>query len=525
MFKRFLSLAMMMAVSVLASVAGIAQNNVQSYVNTALKTDPLLKNAAVALLVEDGRGQTVAQWNPDLPLLSASTMKTITTGVAMDVLGPDFRFETKIAQAGEIDEDGILHGDIYIIGCGDPTLGSHNEIAEPIYEVFAEWIAALLNAGITAIDGRIIGDANIFSAGVIHSNWCWDDLGAEYGSGACGLSFAENLSYYSVTPGMNEGDSLTIVPVEAVYSEMDLINDAATGAPKSGNHIWYYASDLSPVGRFIGTYAADRATDTIAVSNKFPALTCAEAFSRYLAQAGIFAADKVTSQSLPEAESNSAETVPDAISAGPDYSPAPYGIRVQAALGAAPDTAILLTTTYSPKLQDICRETNTLSNNFFAETLFMTLSLHLAGEASYSKAPKAIEEYIANTPCNTTGLRQDDGSGLSRFNFVSPRFFCNFYRMMQKSNIFAPYLASFPTPGSEGTLKYVLGSEPAGLRGRIHCKSGSMTAVRCYAGYVETTGGDMLRFAIQINNYDCPTRMIQPKIEEFLKQLALYERQ
>ena len=71
----------------LAPVAASAQNNVQSYVNAELKTDPMLKNAAVALLVEDGSGRTVASWNPDQPLLSASTLKTITTGAALDALG------------------------------------------------------------------------------------------------------------------------------------------------------------------------------------------------------------------------------------------------------------------------------------------------------------------------------------------------------------------------------------------------------------------------------------------------------
>ena len=87
------------------------------------------------------------------------------------------------------------------------------------------------------------------------------------------------------------------------------------------------------------------------------------------------------------------------------------------------------------------------------------------------------------------------------------------------------YDYSVPTPGGEGTLKYVLSKEPESLRSRIHCKSGSMTAVKCYAGYVETAGGELLRFAIMVNNYDCPTRLIQPKIEGFLKQLVQYERQ
>ena len=485
MLKKFVCLVF--AAAILLPGTAFAQNNVQRYVDTAMKPDTLLKNAAVAILAVDGRGKTVAQWNADLPLLSASTMKTITTGAALDALGPDFKFETKIASTGTIDEDGVLHGDLYIIGGGDPTLGSHSPIAEDINLVFAQWTDAVKGAGITAIDGKVKGDAGIFKEGIIQDNWCWSDLGTDYGSGPCGLSFAENLSFYRVEPGLDEGDSLLITPVEAVYSEMNLRQEATTGASKTGNKLTYYASDLSPVGRFTGTYAADRRIDTIAVSNKFPALTCAEAFNVCLASNGI-------------------------ISKG-------------ASLGAAPDSAELIVTTFSPSLKDICRETNTKSNNFFAETLFMMLGLHLIGEASYSTAPKAVEEYIGTMGCRTTGLRQDDGSGLSRFNFISPRFFCNFYRIMQKSNIFAEYLASFPTPGGEGTLKYVLAKEPESLRSRIHCKSGSMTAVKCYAGYVETEGGDMLTFAIMVNNYDCPTRSIQPKIEGFLKQLALYERQ
>ena len=462
-------------------------NNVQRYVNTAIKTDTLFKNAAVSLLAVDSRGRTIAAWNPDQPLLSASTLKTITTGAALEALGPDFRYETKVALTGETDDDGVLHGDLYIIGGGDPTLGSGSKIAEDISLVFAKWADAIKGAGISAIEGRVIGDANIFPANLTQGNWCWLDLGADYGSAPCGLSFAENLSFFRVEPGLEEGDSLSITPAGAVYSRLNLQNNAATGAAGTGNKLDYYASDLSPVGRFVGSYACDRRTDTIAVSNKFPALTCAEAFDSYLASEGI-------------------------VSGG-------------ASLGAAPDTARLLAATFSPSLLTICRETNTKSNNFYAETIFMTLGLYLTGEASYALAPTAVEQYIADLGCDTTGLRQDDGSGLSRQNYVSPRFFCNFYRMMQKSNIFAEYFSTLPTPGGEGTLKYVLSKEPQSLKSRIRCKSGSMTAVKCYAGYVQAEDGELLRFAIMVNNYDCPTRQIQPKIEGFLKQLALYKRQ
>lgn len=462
-------------------------NSVQRYVDSVMRVTPELKNAAVAILAVDGRGKTVAQWNPDLPLIPASTMKTITTGAALVALGPGFRFETRLASAGAVDEDGILHGDLYIIGGADPTLASRIEAAQEISEVFSGWAEAIREAGIIAIDGKVIGDASIFGGDVIQDKWFWEDLGAGYGSFASGLAYAENLSYYRVEPAQEEGAPLMITPVESVYSKMNVAQQAVTGASKTGDRLVYYASDLSPVGRFTGTYALDRKVDTIAVSNKFPALTCAEDFGRFLEEEGI-------------------------LSCG-------------VSLGAAPDTAVILAVTRSPELLEICRETNTKSNNFFAETMFLTMGARLTGEVSYSSAPQAVEQFIQDLGCYTNGLRQDDGSGLSRVNYVSPRFFCNFFRMMQKSDIFAGYLATFPRPGDEGTMKNVLSKEPGQLRSCIHCKSGSMTAVKCYAGYVETVDGDLLRFAIMVNNYDCPTSRIQPKIEGFLKQLALYERQ
>ena len=132
--KKILILALM-----LAPLGGMAQNNnVQKYVKKVLQKDSLFQNAIVGIYAEDAKGKCVAQWNPDLPMLTASTMKTITTGSALQLLGKDFRFETKIGYSGEI-VDTVLNGNIHIIGGGDPTLGSDAPLAYPIEEIFAEW--------------------------------------------------------------------------------------------------------------------------------------------------------------------------------------------------------------------------------------------------------------------------------------------------------------------------------------------------------------------------------------------------
>jgi len=71
----------------------------------------------------------VASINPETSLVPASSLKLITTLSAIDILGPEYRFETKISYSGKIDPDGTLNGNIYIVGSGDPTLGSPNIIS------------------------------------------------------------------------------------------------------------------------------------------------------------------------------------------------------------------------------------------------------------------------------------------------------------------------------------------------------------------------------------------------------------
>ena len=112
----------------LIPLMSLAQNRVQNYIDQRMKTDSLLINAVVGILAVDSQGREIAAWNPDMPLLTASTMKTITTGLGYEVLGPGYRFSTRVAYDGRI-ENGVLHGNLYIVGGADPTLGSRDTIA------------------------------------------------------------------------------------------------------------------------------------------------------------------------------------------------------------------------------------------------------------------------------------------------------------------------------------------------------------------------------------------------------------
>ena len=483
----------------LIPLVSFGQNRVQTYINQQMKTDSLLINAVVGILAVDGNGREIASWNPDMPLLTASTLKTITTGLGYEILGPDYRFSTRIAYDGRI-ENGTLHGNLYIVGGADPTLGSRDTIAVPIDTVFNVWAQAVKRAGIRRINGRIVGDDRIFEEENIPSGWSYGNIGYDYGSGTSGLSFCENLTYFEIEAGEEIGDPVRITPVGPYSPFMTYINEATTGPKGDGDNTEYYASSITPIGKFVGTYGIDAKPRTLVQSNKYGPATCASEFAAFLKKRGVGCKGVTDVRQL----------------------------EYDGAVPAQKDL-VYIAETFSPELRRIVKVTNTISNNFFAETIFKmvgkTLLERKNGEpcmnVSYGQARRIIKEYLKDRGVSTYGYTQDDGSGLSRQNYVSPRFFTRFYAMMAQSADFKEYLSSFPGPGRPGTLKTVLAKADPDLKKTIYAKSGSLSSVRCYAGYVDSDRG-LLRFAILVNNYDCPTSKVQPKIEGFLEELAKY---
>ena len=114
----------------------------------AITDDPAFSQAVIGVCARTIDGRELADINAEMMMLPASNMKLISTGAALHTLGPDWKFETNIGYEGTI-EDGTLHGDIYIVGGGDPTLGSKDSIAVSLERTFAQWEAFIRAEGIT----------------------------------------------------------------------------------------------------------------------------------------------------------------------------------------------------------------------------------------------------------------------------------------------------------------------------------------------------------------------------------------
>lgn len=465
------------------------KTSVQQYINSELKTDPYFKRAVIGILAVDDNDRVVAEWNSNYPLLTASTLKTVTTGLGLAYLGPDYKYKTQIAYNGKI-KNGVLNGDLHIIGGGDPTLGSKDTVAFAIDSIFGVWTSAIKAAGIRQINGNIVVDDSWMAREQIPSSWSWGNLGYSYGNTAHGLSFCENLQYFTMAPGENVGDPVNIQQKYPYIPGFEIINEATTGEARTGDRTEYFVQDMAPIGRFVGTLGKDRGVVESENSSRYPHLSCGYHFREYLVREGI--------NSNPEI------------------------IDIQEYNGDMSRTQIC--ETYSPELIEIIKVTNRISNNFFAETIYKTIGKEYTGVGSYDSARVAVENLLTEYGVSTDGLDARDGSGLSRQDFVTPEFFCNFYKFMAKNDNFAQYLESFPVPGCGGTLKNVLKDAPVEVKSRIHAKSGSLTGVRCYAGYVERANGKgMLRFIIMANNFPVSTSKLQPKIEKFMLKLAEYK--
>ena len=467
--------------------AGYGKGPAQKYIEQQLQTDSLFNNAIIGIMAVNKDGKVIAEWNSNLPMLTASTMKTITTGVGLNLLGPDFKFSTKVAYSGEISDEGILTGDIYIIGGGDPTLGSSDEVAFDIDSIFGVWKAGLEKAGIKEVRGNIVADDSYFTRELIPDSWRWGNRGADNGGGTSGLCFHENTQEFMLTPGAEASDSVKIDIIYPIIPGQEVINNLKTGEAGTGDRSWYYLDDITRTAQYAGSIAADKGPVKSVNSSRFPHLSCAWHFGEFLSENGIKTDGAVM-----------------------DINDAPKGVERR-----------VVAETYSPELIKIINVTNRISNNLFAETILKTIGKVATGVGSYDSARVALSRELKKMGVDTYGFTQSDGSGLSRENYVSPKFFCNYYTAMQENDNFALFFGSLPVPGKEGTLKSVLKNEPDSVKGKIHAKSGSLSSVRCYAGYVE--GGEkngLIKFAILTNNYAAYTSQMQPKIEGFLKALA-----
>lgn len=451
-----------------------------------LSRDESLRHATLAVSVYSvDKKKEIYGFNSQHAVIPASVTKLFTTAAGFEKLGSNFRFTTTLAYSGTIDEKGTLRGDIYILGGGDPLLGSYRYKQTVPDTLFATWHRAMSRAGIRAVDGRVCFDATIFDNHPVHDSWQWSDIGNYYGSGVSGLNFHENMFFIYFNPGMRQGYPATISRMSPQGLTVHVINEVMTGAAKSGDQVIVYGDPVSTIRTCTGTVPADSKNFAIRASLPKPGQACADLFTTYLRNHNI----KVSGASSES-------------------------LRRQSNLTTLVDFT-------SPTYYVIAQYTNKTSNNTYAEAIYKYLGYKVLGMGSYANGARVVNDFIKSSNVDAKGIVLEDGSGLSRCNRVTTDFVCRFLMAMTQKPFFTDYLNSLALAGENGTVKNMLKELPSGIK--VHMKTGSVNGVRAFAGYVTTAKNNRYTFAVICNEYDCSGSQMRSKLEKIIIQIATME--
>ncbi len=469
------------------------KTRLQAAINN-FNTNPDLKSATWGFYAKViNNGLVVGHHNGQKSLTPASTLKTVTTAAALSILGPDFTFTTILEHDGFIDDTGVLHGNLYITGGGDPMLGTHHKERATTHKVLLkEWTTALRNKGIKSIEGRIIGDASIFSEDLASREWMWEDMGNYFGAGAAGLNFHDNRYDLLYTSSSKQGGNTTIGNTIPEVPEVEFVNRVKAGAAGTGDEAYIFGSPYSNIVHVRGTIPPNKSGFPVRGSAPDPALFCAHNFKLALATAGI----KVSEE---------ASTVR----------------RLKIAKKYKTQARKTIYTTTSPPLHKIVYWVNKRSVNLYAEALVKMMGKKQYKVGSIDNGIKAITNFWKKRNIDVDGLMMYDGSGLSPSNKITPNQLTNMLSNYSYDANFTHFDKSLPVAGNPsdvGGLKSFMRNTAAAKK--MHAKSGYIGHNRAYTGYVTSKGGQQIAFAIMVNNYSCSNSKAKKAIEAVLKVLA-----
>lgn len=429
-------------------------------------------------------GHEICAYNISQGLVPASVMKVVTTGTALALLGPNHRFSTVLQYDGKIDAaTKTLEGNIYIHGGGDPALGSET-FGSSIDKVMNAWRDAIKRQGIDSIAGSIIGDAESGDRDPIPGGWAWEDMQNDYGIGPSALSIHENAYDIQLTAA-GAGTAMRTVPQ---VPGMKLYNQTVHN-PSVGKSYAYvqggpYQNERVVIGE-VGSYLEARS----AIPD--PAQFCAARLTAELKGAGIAVRDSATTMRKLKLSGTKREK----IERKPIYS------------------------SMSPALSDLVFHTNQVSHNFYAESILRGIAQARAGYGSTSGGVAQVVNFWKDKGVDMRGFWMVDGSGVSRFDALTAKQLVGMLRYFAKdSAMFPVFYRSLPVAGESGTIRKL--AQETEADGNLHAKSGTMSRVKSYAGYVRTKSGKLLTFAMMGNNTLWSETELRDKFERLFILMA-----
>ncbi|HET9704723.1 MAG TPA: D-alanyl-D-alanine carboxypeptidase/D-alanyl-D-alanine-endopeptidase [Vicinamibacterales bacterium] len=453
----------------------------------AIFSDPVVDHGIWSVAVKSLRsGETLYTSNANRLQVPASNQKVLTTAVAAERLGWDYRYTTRIYSTGTIDPaTGLLSGDLIVASDGDPTINPRHPER---WAIFDEWGKQLAAKGIRTISGHLIGDDNAFEEPGWGLGWAWDDFAFGYGAQVSALQYNENQVELMIGPGQEAGARgvILVTPTGSGLTIDHRVTTVAAGEPNRINLRRVPGSDVLVVE---GQVALGTATLTEYAAILDPTRTYLNAMRIAFRRQGV-----------------NIERTPMDID---DVRPTPDMTG-----------ATLLVEDRSPALSELIDVTLKWSRNIYAETMLRSLS-PAGTPATDAGGLAAVGETLGSWGIAPELYLARDGSGLSRYDFLTADALTGLLtHLWNDPTHLERYRAALPVTGINGNLANRLKDTPA--HGRVWAKTGSMSQVRSLSGYLVTQQDEPLVFAFLVTGFRVPQRAIDAAMDSALLRLVSF---
>ncbi len=450
---------------------------------------PEFRNAHWGILVVDPeRADTIVRYNAAKLFMPASNMKVITGAVALAQLGPDYRFRTTLLATGPV-VDGALRGDLILVGRGDPTASDHmrGDAMLAMLEL-ADSIAA---RGILRIDGRIRAEGDAFPGAMYGYGWSWDEVDEPYSAGVDELYFNEGFSRIIIRGGAFPGEPVTAAVLPSRGYPRVRIDARTVPEPDSaltaGDALVTPLSirverDSSPGTLVVRGTIAPHDSQMVRFAHPEPPTAYITALKEALEARGLSVAE---SDSVTRDRSTTRDTI-----------------------------AVIL----SPPLREIMPAFEKPSQNQIGEILLRTLGLERTGVGIPDSGRAVIERQLLEWGATRDGFVVRDGSGLSRYNYLSPETIVRVLEVMRRDTAFPVFYDALPIAGVDGTLANRMKGTYA--EANAHGKTGFVSQARSLSGYVTSADGRLLIYSLLCNNWTVPVRVVERVQDSIVARLA-----
>ncbi len=452
--------------------------------------DPVLAGAQVgALVVELPSGRVRFARQPDTRFVPASTLKLLTAAAAFIRLGPEYAWLTPVLAGGPV-VDGVVQGDLYVRGGGDPSL-----VAEQLYRL----AATVRAAGVRRVEGAIVADETLFLPEPDPPGWALYDGPEAYHPAIAALSFNFNAVEVMVRPAPTPGLP-PLVTLEPPGSYVHVVTRAETTPAGTPDTLVIGRAGLLPLDptRGAATGGPEAPAAWLEVTGSIPADAALRRVTRRVDGPGAYFASALR----------------DALRAA--------GIEVVGGSreGGTPPDAQPLAVHRSRPLASVLGDMSKFSNNFMAEMVLRTLGVEATGKPATSEAGLAVlREVLRLAGADPAHAFLVDGSGLSRLNLLTPRQLVAVLRTMDRRfDARAEFAAGFGLLGVDGTVHRRFADSPASRR--VRAKTGSLNGVRSLAGYAEGPHGEPLAFVLFLNHLLVPVDRVAAAERRFVEVLT-----